>query len=119
MSGKTFVLCISGVESVDSEDAILQELDLDKHGIQFLRYQEESGKRLIGMIQMKDSTTNADMLEFFRDLGIPEIIEIGLGECCNAKDWYAKSHKPENRVHGGAMLEKGTFVVPRLQIWDW
>ena len=95
---------------------ILNVLDLDKHGVQFLCIRDEGtpnidGTRYIkGLIEMKEGTTIEGMKRFFCHLDIPLWDCIFMVGVCNDVNSWLK-HKKKNRFVGVA-LEKGTLTVP-------
>ena len=109
-----FVLCGDLDESTECMN-ILNVLNLDKHGVQFLRIQEEgpsniNGTRKIkGLIEMKEGTTVDGVIRFFHNL------DIRLWDCtsvismCNDVNLWL--HRNKKNRFAGVVLEKGTLTV--------
>ena len=104
---------------------ILNVLDLDKHGIQFLCLKEngvsytDGAIKFGGLIKVKEGTTIKGMKRFFRTLDIPLWDCISLIRVCeDVNSWLERSFKKKNRPtsitleKGGVVLEKGTLTVP-------
>ena len=99
---------------------VLNVLDLDKHGVQFLCFKEEGTsyidicrtRQINGLIEMKEGTTIEGVIRFFRNLDIPlwDCISI-ITVCEDVNFWLNHSFKKKNRFDGVA-LEKGTLTVP-------
>ena len=97
---------------------VLNVLDLDKHGVQFLCFQEEGTsytdrtRQINGLIEIKEGTTVEGVIRFFRNLDIPlwNCISI-ITVCEDVNFWLNHSFKKKNRFVG-VVLEKGTLTVP-------
>ena len=97
---------------------ILNVLDLDEHGVQFLCFKEEGTsyiddtRQLHGLIELKEGTTVEGVIWFFRNLDIPlwDCITM-ITVCKDVNFWLNHSFKKENRFVG-EVLEKGTLTVP-------
>ena len=99
--------------------AILNALDLDKHGIKFLHLRDRvtpigcSRKYLNGIIEMKEGTTLDGMKGFFRNLDLWDYIStIGTSDAFAA---LVNAHE-RNITFDDLMLEKGTLTEPNFEI---
>ena len=97
---------------------VLNVLDLDKHGIQFLCFREEGTSRtdgtrkIRGLIERKEGTTVGGVERFFRNLDAPLWDCTSLVSLCEDVDfWLDRSLLVDNRSIG-VVLEKGTLTVP-------
>ena len=95
---------------------VLNVLDLDEHGIEFLYVQHEgtpnsNGTRNIhGLLRMKEYATIADVLAFFRRSEFPLGVHISrVAECNNIYCWV--DFRKKNRFDS-VVLEKGSLTVP-------
>ena len=92
---------------------VLNVLDLDKHGVQFLctSYTDRT-RQINGLIEMKEGTTIEGVIRLFRNLNIPlwECVSM-IGVCKDVNFWLNHSFKKKNRFDG-VVLEKGTLTVP-------
>ena len=109
---------------------ILNELDLDEHGIQFLCVKEDGvsprpGMRhfgdikLAGLLEVKKGTTVGELEMFFRTLDAPFRDCISLISLCeDANSWlkpcFIKKARPLgiSLKKGGVVMKKGTLTVP-------
>ena len=111
MSAKTFSITVKpdSWRTISHKDAILQEIDLNDLGIQFMKYQEEDDGQphLQGIIQMTQRKSVRQMLQMFDVLGIPEV-HVEKARDVNALYHYVQ--KVESKVPGGASLKKGHFI---------
>ena len=108
---------------------ILNDLDLNEHGIQFLCVKEDGASvrprntqimdvGLAGLIEMKEGTTVGELVLFFRALLTPfqrclSLIklckdgQVWLGSCFEKKE----THNPTIITRGGIVMKKGTLTV--------
>ena len=104
---------------------ILNVMDLDEHGIQFLCLKEDGVSytnraiKFAGLIGVKKGTTIEGMIRFFRALDIPLWDCISLVSLCeDVNSWLEPCFKKKTRPtsitleKGGIVLEKGTLRVP-------
>ena len=118
---------------------ILNVVDLDEHGIEFLCLKEDGvwyGNGAIkfkGLIEVKKGTTIEGMMRFFRALDIPLWDCISLVSLCeDVNSWLEPCFERKTRPtgitleKGGIMLKKGTLRVPtpedlpvRKGRWRW
>ena len=91
---------------------ILNVLDLDKHGVQFLCFKEEGTGQINCLIEIKEGTTIEGVITIFRNLDIPlwDCVSM-IAVCKDVNFWLTHSFKKKNRFVG-AVLEKGTLTVP-------
>ena len=96
---------------------ILNVLDLDKHGIQFLCIRDEGTSNIDGtmhikgLIEMKEGTTVDGVIRFFRNLDIRLWDCISMVTVCNDVNLWL--HQNKKIRFAGAVLEKGILTVPR------
>ena len=95
---------------------ILNALDLDKHGVQFLCVRDkgisiiDDTRKIKGLIEMKEGTTVDGVTRFFRNLDIRLwdcISMVAVGDDIDL--WL--NHKRKIRFDD-VVLEKGTLTVP-------
>ena len=104
---------------------ILNVVDLDEHGIQFLCLKEDGVSytngaiKFVGLIEVKKGTTIEGMTRFFRALDIPLWDCISLISLCeDVNSWLEACFKKKARPtsitleKGGVVLKKGTLTVP-------
>ena len=97
---------------------ILNALDLNKHGIQFLCFREEGisrtddTRKIRGLIETKEGTTVDGVMRFFRNLDAPLWDCTSLVSLCeDVNFWLYRSGLVDKRSIG-VVLEKGTLTVP-------
>ena len=97
---------------------ILNVLDLDKHGVQFLCLKEEGtsytdgARQINGLIEIKEGTTIEGVITIFRNHNITLRNCISMiAVCKDVNFWLTHSFKKKNRFVG-VVLEKGTLTVP-------
>ena len=109
---------------------ILNGLDLDEHGIQFLCVKEDGVSprpgmphfgdiKLAGLIEVKEDTTIGELEMFFRALDAPFWDCISLVSLCeDVNSWlnscFIKKARPTSisLERGGVVMKKGTLTVP-------
>ena len=109
---------------------ILNALDLDEHGIQFLCLKEDGvsphpGKphlgdiALAGLLEVKKGTTVGELEMFFRTLDAPFWDCVSLVSLCeDVNSWlnscFIKKGRPLgiNLKKGGVVMKKGTLTIP-------
>ena len=109
---------------------ILNELDLDEHGIQFLCVKEDGVSPrpgmphlgdivLAGLIEVKKGTTVGELEMFFRTLDAPFWDCVSLISLCeDVNSWlnscFIKKARPLgiSLEKGGVVMKKGTLTVP-------
>ena len=95
---------------------ILNVLNLDKHGVQFLCIQEEGSsyidgtRKINGLIEMKEATTVEGVIRLFRNLDIPlwDCTSM-ISMCEDVNFWLNRFPRKKNRFVG-VFLEKGTLT---------
>ena len=97
---------------------VLNILDLDNHGVQFLCIRDEGtsntdGTRNInGLIEMKEGTTIEEVIRFFSNHNIPLWDRISMTAVCNDVNFWLNHYFKKKNRFVGVVLEKGTLTVP-------
>ena len=97
---------------------ILNALDLNKHGIQFLWFREEGISRtddtrsIRGLIETKEGTTVDGVMRFFRNLDAPLWDCTSLVSLCEDVNYWLYRSRLVDKRSIGVVLEKGTLTVP-------
>ena len=128
---KLFEFYLSGhYDNCDACIKILNGLDLDEHGIQFLCVKEDGVSprpgmphfgdiKLAGLIEVKEDTAIGELEMFFRALDAPFWDCISLVSLCeDVNSWlkpcFIKKARPTgiSLEKGGVVMKKGTLTVP-------
>ena len=113
---------------------ILNALDLDEHGIQFLCLKEDGVSprpglrhfgdiKLAGLIEVKKRATIGEMERFFRNLDnhLRDCISL-VSSCKDVHSWLASCVEKKGRPlsitleKGGVVMKKGTLTEPNSEI---